>query len=1305
MSVDNSWMSSDSFSSSLRDSIDRRRLKDFSPISSLDSTFSIDINSSVNEENTIREGYKPPKKPFSKNSKGYVKPETVSLKTNKIIPKQTQQQSIPSEVGNTPNSIELNQPKPQTQIQPKLFEKSQNDKIEIETKSPIVGNKEKISSNTNSRPNDIETFSIPNVPLKSPRVPSVISKNLRGYEVKAPKVTAHIDIVDYKKRLQEQQLSLKPAVTTQKIEEEKQSIKVPEMLYKNIPTISQNPMIEEQKIKEIKSTKLFKDFNALDSFHTTKFEKYSKQNVKENGQNNEKTHSINRILIDNETSELVTKNVLIPKETLSINNNSIEKIPPTKKLKKKNIEIAKGIELDVSKESTITNIQKMEESIKENEMKLSMFQNMLEQLIQQKEKEYEKMLSKTTDQFSHTITNSVSKMGIDMKNFYQQFGRLQKVTSEAASRFDKQFSDDQKKVQIMLNKQMRHVEEISSKIEQLDKKIHQIKEQKLNTSATKLGNTNNTGNTKSIKKKLVIENNLKSKENVLKSPDIALEDIHKEVSVKYPYLFKSPNWDESSPLQNLEFYQMEQKCLLDELVGQSFNLDTMKSVLNMNSFTPRQNIMKETAIPFSINKEKIILKAKSMAEKIPLEIVQKKKEVFESEKLIPVKSHISSKEIQQQFPNFAKQLLKFSVCMNYSNNTVNPEMAKEIVKHNAKKSEEKFIKKVNFVESKLEKEKPIEEEKYKIKTEDAGIQTKVKTTERESQSSFAPREEEEMIKIICSTNDKPKIISFQNEIDNQREKEEKSYRKELMIKELVEKEKAKEPITTIPTMENESYEGIIFTSNYKPRIPQKENPSIPKIQEQLVPTKQNADLIFEQYANQLVERALKYAGQEILGLYLHETILKFIISQNNSNNSNNNSNPRIFENIAGYAISPDLLNYCITNDIPFDHPSMYESTKELLLDFIKGGMKPIHQRNNFEEKEIEDSVSTLGDNCEKINEVILRLFLSSLMKNTENIEREHSSYNNSNTLSVKEKLILKPYQQVHKEVKKQNEKHSIEIQTTMENPISLEIQNTLKNKPVVSEKTEDSPKKESTEPYIPLPQLTFFMSDDTSAPITQKRSIDPPKEKRLSDAQTSTIKEVKEDVSCQTMIERKEYKISEVQTSIIEKKLAFTNTVVRSLAVVKPGDSIDIVPTKEESSEYIQSSHSELTSEEETENDTDYSYYSTPKQNPSHLEKTKVFASVIENDVERLLKLHLLKRQVIPPTTPHTPVFETPDTFDSESSDSEYYSTNSTNDFFSNSSHSNIDGFSSSSTNDFGFSTFSTNYTPKTDHYYSDSED
>lgn len=508
-SLDDTWTISDlsshqgvgSLRNSLSESITKKKVRErptFSPISSLDS------------ESDKDEDFKSkPVKPFLKRTSGGYKEVTVVEPQQSVKVKNNPQIMSPP-VSTTPVIAKSTPTSPN-----KIINKDHHEAIRNkENASPILSSSQDVTKSQIMGP---ELYSIPKANLQG----LATTNNLRGYEIAPPKVVTHMDFLEYKKFLQrKREFEITPESSKKKKEDEEQKkeMKIPEALY---TYLAPNPPPK-------KDTPLKKEKDEGPHYLEKIPSKPAKAQLETTPDVNERSKKIRgRRMDDKETSS--TPQVI---EKPSSNSRSIEQ---TEKQVEQPSSGKNNLQKSIEKVTNLANntatsnlgtLKYMENAIKDSEQKLTTFQKMLDKLLEQKEKEYENILSKTTNQVSSTISNSMSKMGIDIRTFYKQFEKLQRVTSEITAKFGKQLSEDQRKSQTLLNKQMRQIEDIGRKIEQLEKKANQIKDQKP---------------VKSDKKTSIGSRTNKSIFDVTPTKELSMEDIHTDMLKKHPSLFKSPN--------------------------------------------------------------------------------------------------------------------------------------------------------------------------------------------------------------------------------------------------------------------------------------------------------------------------------------------------------------------------------------------------------------------------------------------------------------------------------------------------------------------------------------------------------------------------------------------------------------------------------------------------------------------------------------------------------------------------------------------------------------------------------------------
>ena len=335
-----------------------------------------------------------------------------------------------------------------------------------------------------------------------------ISQNLRGYEIAPPKVTTHMDFTEYMKFHRKRDYGMiSDLPKSKKVEEEKKDLKIPEALYTYMAKASpQKKDIEQEPPKKDPQRNI----------------KFPKQEINQNKQRKredlpEKSKVVGRRL-DNNVNLKKQEEIQEPLREYAV------KIEENRPLDKENRITEKNIERISSFRNEIEN------AVKESELKLSSFQKMLEKLLQQKEKEYDNILVKTASQVTNTVNNSMTRMGLDLKTFYKQFDKLQKVTSDITSRFGKQLSEDQKKSQTLMSKQMKQIEDLGKKLEMMEKKTSQLK----NDSKRDFKVFTGTSRTHRQTRRTLFDLDSKTAE-------LTIDDIHNEVSKKHPSIFKYPS--------------------------------------------------------------------------------------------------------------------------------------------------------------------------------------------------------------------------------------------------------------------------------------------------------------------------------------------------------------------------------------------------------------------------------------------------------------------------------------------------------------------------------------------------------------------------------------------------------------------------------------------------------------------------------------------------------------------------------------------------------------------------------------------
>ena len=539
-SLDDTWTISDISSNgagSLRNSVDfKTKLRDrnFSPISSFDS------HSDPDDQQVIV-------KPFLKRTTGGYQAAT-EVQSPMISTPQPETQ--PSEI----QSGGMEQ-KPEEKQKNVTFENLDAGVIKKNIKNSIVtynADSEMVSATPNAPVNGspVELFTIQKVGYQA----LSSANNLRGYEIAPPKVTTHMDFLEYKKlQHKKRNLEMVRVNNDKKEEEDKPEMKIPETLYTYIGTNSPSVKKEERKEKD----KQVKKLEKIEPKPTPEVVPKEKKGTPET-----KRKIVGRKIGD-EMPVLNKKDSVIGGST-NIQNEiesspRVERSPnPSRSNVQRTVEKVTNNASNMAVANTEA-LKHMENAVRESENKLAVFQKMLDRLLEQKEREYGNILSKTTNQVSSTITNSMSKMGIDIKSFYKQFEKLQKVTSDVTSKFGKQLSEDQKKAQNLLNKQMKQIEEIGSKIKQIEKKSGQIKDQKDRKSPLTTSRAiRKTGPT------------------FVPQKELSLAEIHEEVLKKHPSLFKLPS-------VSILLY-----CQLMQLVGRIFSATKSRVLSNRTKVFDRR---------------------------------------------------------------------------------------------------------------------------------------------------------------------------------------------------------------------------------------------------------------------------------------------------------------------------------------------------------------------------------------------------------------------------------------------------------------------------------------------------------------------------------------------------------------------------------------------------------------------------------------------------------------------------------------------------------------------------------------------
>ncbi|KAG2387368.1 hypothetical protein C9374_001700 [Naegleria lovaniensis] len=1176
-SLDDTWTISDlsshhgvgSLRNSLSESISKKKLIErpvFSPISSMDS--GSDKDEDINSK---------PVKPFLKRATGGYKEVTV------IKPQQHQLTSV-----NITNNNPMTSPSisttpiivKSTPASPNKLSNSATTKNSNLTgtsrkkndASPILSLSDEITKSQTMGP---ELYSIPKSNLQG----LATANHLRGYEIAPPKVVTHMDFLEFKKFQQrKREFEIVPESNKKKKDEDqKKEMKIPEALYTYLAP--NTPPKKEIPVKTEKD----EGPHYLEKIPS---KPTRSQSVETKLEINDNTRKIRGRRMDEKVLQVTPSTPpIVANSSSTIDSRSSGGMGKAEKQKEpldRNT-----LQKSIEKVTTITNntgssnlgaLKNMENAIKDSEQKLTTFQKMLDKLLEQKEREYENILSKTTNQVSSTITNSMSKMGIDIRTFYKQFEKLQRVTSEITTKFGKQLSDDQKKSQTLLNKQMKQIEDIGRKIELMEKKANQIKDQKPIKFESKTISSSRMN---------------RSIFDVTSTKELSMEEIHTDMLKKHPSLFKSPNWSEISQLSTLEIYQAEQKYLIDELVG-SFDSSAMKQLSDV--------VTKDDSS--ILNKSCITIDEKKNIPKIKIQTPSLKPMPL----LLP--QEISSDEIQRLYPDFAKNLLKFSILSNEekkstlsvkNNTTVVPPPceapALDVAQESLSSKEDMHTPEVIKLEVEIQTDN----------TEEAptpSVAHGEESQERLSPSKDIPSSSIETRIETCDVGWNKKDNSgklFQDQIDHMVAKEINTYEKEQIIKQLLPKE-TKVLIPPLDGANDDGYDGISFTSHYPQRVKKPEERNSLKMPNEYNQEKRPLDILFEEYANTLVERTIKHIAHGLLSEFLQQT-------SSIKNNQEDQEDRNVFDDeqlssIKGGALCAELFVYCIENGIPFDDALVYKATEELIWDFVKNKF-PIFTSHDGEKEEevVSNTKSNANETLEReaICELVLRLLTSYATSNRhdkeKHVEREHASQS------------VEAYK---------------DISSVEKEPVVPKVAPTVV-------------------PLEPVKKVILY-GIETQTDTFEPQSVIPQSiqtELETQTMETQTFFETKKEESCCQTSELKR-SISEAQTDKLFTQTVHTETDTKKL-LIEPHFGIGIPPkipdVKNVQTSFLQPSINKSSTsasntsqyEEETESSSSYVYVTETEEEENQapkLPKTKLFASVTENDIERMLKLQLLKRSL-----------------------------------------------------------------------------
>lgn len=579
---------------------------------------------------------------------------------------------------------------------------------------------------------------------------------------------------------------------------------------------------------------------------------------------------------------------------------------------------------------------------------------------------------------------------------------------------------------------------------------------------------------------------------------------------------------------------------------------------------------------------------------------------------ILLNQEISPDDIQRLYPDFAKNLLKFSILANEDHKIAACIKNNTAANVQSQPCEDPALDlKQETSSSKQDTDTPTVL-KFEVKIQTESTEEMQTPQSEEIQEKLSPSKNNTTSNILeppietCDVGWNKKDNSgklFQDQIDHMVSKEINIYEKEQIIKQLLPKE-TKIAVPPICGVNEDDYDGISFTSHYPQRMKKPEEDHF-KTPNEYHQENRPLDVLFEEYANTLVERTIKHIAHGVLSDFLQQT--------SRMHNDNDQEDMHIFDDqqlssIKGGALCAELFTYCLEHGIPFDDALVYKATEEVIWEFIKNKF-PIFTRHEGEKEEEESndkSEATNGLEREALCELVLRLLTSHTTSKETHVEREHASHNDDET---------------YKEIS--TEKAPVVPKVVSSDSVPLEP---VKKVILYGIETQtDTPEPQS---IVPRSIQTDLFETQT---IETQTFFDPKKEE--SSCQTSELKR----------------SISEAQTDKLLTQTVHTETDTKKL-LIEPHFGIGI-PPKMHDAKNIQTSFvkpsmnkscsastsntSQYTEETQTELSSSYIYVTETEEEGNNVQppqpqlpKTKLFASVTENEIERMLKLQLLKRSL-----------------------------------------------------------------------------